>query len=208
VLHCNTLTVGRVQVADFDNSGDLDLITTNAALGGNTETTALFVNDGTGHFFRRAFASGISSVPIFGQGAAYTDLDGDGDLDVFVSRWGGPNQFYVNNLNDGYSHGGTVPWLKVRPVGKGNYSPTLLGSEVRVYEAGTHTLVAGGTRLIDGGSGFCSQNMYDAFFGLGFVNPGDKFDVEVKQPGQKWATKATHPELGDVEPNKVIYVRL
>ena len=38
---------------------------------------------------------------------------------------------------------------------RGRY--TRAGSEVRVYRAGTRTLL--GTRMVDTGSGYCSQNM-------------------------------------------------
>lgn len=55
---------------------------------------------------------------------------------------------------------------------RGRY--TRAGSEVRLYAAGTRTLL--GTRLVDTGSGYCSQNAMPVHFGLRQDGP---VDVEV-----------------------------
>lgn len=62
--------------------------------------------------------------------------------------------------------GQLVSYLKVRPVGS-NGKATLLGTAVRVFISGTQTAVGPGIVVVDGGGGFCSQNAYDAYFGLG-----------------------------------------
>jgi len=56
--------------------------------------------------------------------------------------------------------------------GRGRY--TRAGAEVRVYRAGTRTLI--GTRMVDTGSGYCSQNMMAVHVGL---PTADAVDVEV-----------------------------
>jgi hypothetical protein len=55
---------------------------------------------------------------------------------------------------------------------RGRY--TRAGSEVRIYRAGTRTLLA--TRMVDTGSGYCSQNMMPVHAGL---PAADSVDVEV-----------------------------
>jgi hypothetical protein len=55
---------------------------------------------------------------------------------------------------------------------KGMY--TRAGSEVRIYAPGTRQVL--GTRLVDTGSGYCSQNVMPVHFGLPASGP---VDVEV-----------------------------
>jgi hypothetical protein len=62
----------------------------------------LYLNDGTGANGRSTFrevarAAGIEpKKPAHGLGAVFTDLDGDGRLDLYVANDADPNQLYVN----------------------------------------------------------------------------------------------------------------
>jgi hypothetical protein len=56
---------------------------------------------------------------------------------------------------------------------KGHF--TKAGSEVRLYAAGTRTLL--GTNIVDTGSGYCSQNAMPVHLGLG--SHSGAVDVEV-----------------------------
>lgn len=65
--------------ADFDQDGDLDVIVAN-----RSDRDELWWNDGTGHFTRddtAAFTEDARST----VGASLADVDGDGDLDLFLA---------------------------------------------------------------------------------------------------------------------------
>jgi hypothetical protein len=67
--------------ADYDGDGDLDLFVARHG------PDALYVNDGAGRFTDVSAAAGVDAYPYDSIGGAWGDLDGDGDLDLFVSTW-------------------------------------------------------------------------------------------------------------------------
>jgi hypothetical protein len=73
----------RVVLADMDNDGDLDVITANS----RGEPVRLYLNDGDGFFAEVPF----SQKPVISEtnsDLVVVDLDGDGDLDVYVANAG------------------------------------------------------------------------------------------------------------------------
>lgn len=76
--------------ADFDSDGDLDLY-----IGNEYFPSQLFRNDGAGHFEDVAREAGVTNDD-FAKAVVWGDHDADGDPDLYVSNFGGPNRLYVN----------------------------------------------------------------------------------------------------------------
>jgi hypothetical protein len=75
--YCHGITVG-----DIDNDGDPDLFLSN--YGGDE----LYLNRGDGSFLQISRSAGIYQPGTWSSSAAFLDYDGDGDLDLYVSRYG------------------------------------------------------------------------------------------------------------------------
>ena len=74
------LYTAGVAAGDIDNDGDVDLY----VVGGNTVPNALYLNNGNATFVDVAEEYGVNLVH-WGSGPTFGDIDGDGDLDLFVS---------------------------------------------------------------------------------------------------------------------------
>ena len=70
-----------VAVGDYDNDGDLDLYVTAIGRG------YLFRNDGKGHFDDVTDAAHAKGPNGWLTGAAFLDIDNDGDLDLFIGNY-------------------------------------------------------------------------------------------------------------------------
>ncbi len=80
---------------DYDGDGDLDLYVGNEADEAHRYPSQLFRNRGDGTFEDVATAARVSNLR-YAKGAAWGDVDNDGDLDLYVSNFGA-NRLYLND---------------------------------------------------------------------------------------------------------------
>lgn len=69
-------------LADIDGDGDLDLLLLSLSMG-----SALYRNDGTGHFTEDNSMPWLKSEFAGDVSATLADIDGDGDLDLYITRY-------------------------------------------------------------------------------------------------------------------------
>ena len=116
--------------ADLDNDGDVDLVLGPARfLGAPQEwverSLRVLLNDGAGHFTDVTSRLGLT---LSMQDGVVEDLDGDGDIDLYLVRLDEANRLFANETAHGH-------WLKVRPEGLPP-NRAALGARVRVYGTG------------------------------------------------------------------------
>jgi hypothetical protein len=130
---------------DIDNDGLLDLAVVNGAVTHSAEALArnerfalhqrnqLFRNAGGGRFEDASDRGGAAfRVEEISRGAAFGDLDNDGDTDIVVANDGGPLRVLLNTV------GNRAHWLGLRLVGQGGRD--MLGARVSVMRRDGATL--------------------------------------------------------------------
>src|SRR5688572_28594815 len=93
---------GGVAAGDYDGDGDVDLYVVRGNIGPNL----LYRNDGSNHFTDVAAAAGVDHAAPGGggylhSGPTFADVDGDGDLDLFVGGMEGDPCILYSNDGDG-----------------------------------------------------------------------------------------------------------
>ena len=207
---------------DADNDGRLDLALANGAVTHTAEALAanerfklqqrrqLFRNIGKGRFEEVTDRAGraFSSEDV-GRGAAFGDLDNDGDTDIVVANDNGPVRVLVNNV------GSRAGWIGLRLVTSVGGRTTAGGNRLRSQselrrvspkpEAKAEGRDALGARVVivrDGGSmlarraradgSYASANDPRVLVGLG-SNPPPSLKVHVAWPGGHVEEFATVP---------------
>jgi len=131
------------------------------------ERPLLFRNLGDGSFEERGTKSGEDlAVPVVGRGAAYADLDGDGDLDFLISVNHGSPRVLMNSGTGGKHH-----YLRLTAEGtRSNRSGIGAVFTVRIGDRVQK-------RRVKSGSSYCSQSELPVTFGLGSAAGADSVEV-------------------------------
>jgi enediyne biosynthesis protein E4 len=133
---------------DYDNDGLLDLSVVNGAVTHTAEALArnerfalaqprqLFRNVGDGQFEEVSARAGTAfTAEDVGRGAAFGDVDNDGDVDILVGNDAGPLRLLINQV------GQRNQWVGVRAVsGTGQQVRDELGARVAVVRDDGSTL--------------------------------------------------------------------
>jgi hypothetical protein len=176
-----------VGLEDFDNDGWKDLFVTQGHVLDNVEKidpslhylepTLLALNR-NGRFERAE--SGIDT-PVAGRGAAFGDLNNDGQMDVVTTVLGEHPQVFLNR-------GGSAHWLTI----------TLRGARSNRDGLGSRVQVNGQVRFATTAGSYESANDKRVHFGLGEAKTAN---VEILWPS------GIHQTLNNVHADQVLEVR-
>lgn len=179
---------------DFDNDGKEDLFVNGTITGGTQYRDYLFRNEASS--FVDVTPEELLATDA-DHGAQWVDFDRDGALDLSLAGATDSGMHYVmRNLAGSAARGRS---LAVRVVDERGME-TLAGAEVKIYERGTGALL--GTRVVDTGSGYDSQNSLPVYFGLppGLPSEGH-VDIRVRFPAAGLSRLAT---MEDVDPRAFV----
>lgn len=175
--------IRTVIAADFDNNGDTDIFMNNICSHrdpNDREPNKLFtvipnqLNNSSDPEIKKMNIGQAKEPRGFGTGAAITDMDGDGVLDLLISHGESqtqPLKVYRVNRDVSRNQAGKYNWVRVFPRTK--YGAPARGALVKLTTRTGRVY----SSVIDGGSGYLCQMEPVAHFGLGEDKPM-KLDVQ------------------------------
>jgi hypothetical protein len=169
---------------DYDNDGRLDLLSVNGTVQiiealrqakdplPLHQRKVLFHNLGGGRFEEVSSRAGAAfALSEVGRGAAFGDVDNDGDIDVLIGNNNGPTRLLINQIADGRH------WIGLRCIGANGRDA--LGARVEI------TLQGGSKRWrrVRTDGSYASANDPRVLVGLG--ESTDPVDIRVTWPNGK-----------------------
>ena len=157
-------------LADLDLDGRLDILVANGHIENDiqkvqssqqyAQSPQLFWNAGSGSstefvVIPKAQTGPDFAAPIVGRGAAYADIDGDGDLDVLLTATGGAPRLLRNEQTLGHH------WLRLKLVGR-KCNRDAIGARIEVESGGVVQ-----KRIVMPTRSYLSQVELPVTFGLG-----------------------------------------
>lgn len=129
------------------------------------EQLPLLFRNQQGKVFEDITKSAGLTEKMVGRGAAYADIDGDGDLDIGVVDNGRRFRLFRNDTT------GTGHWLRLKLVGTGKNTDAL-GAQVQVQASGLTQ-----RRYLKSGGSFLSESERVLTFGLGTATRAEKIII-------------------------------
>jgi enediyne biosynthesis protein E4 len=195
----NTRWLGwGVGFVDLDNDGWLDIFIVNGHVypeverikteAGYKQRKVVYRNLGNGRFEDVSERLGSPvTTPAAGRGAAFADLDNDGDIDVVVNNiHATPDLFRLDSPGD-------AQWLTVKLIGTQS-NRSAIGARVRLVASnGTQT------QEVRGGGSYYSQNDLRVHFGLGRSATIERMEV-------RWPN-GLEEQWNDLGVNRIVAVK-
>jgi enediyne biosynthesis protein E4 len=161
-------------LSDFDNDGWPDILVVNghvddnlAAVGQDVpyaEPSKVWRNLGDGHFLLVRDPGPFFAENHVARGAAFGDIDNDGDIDVVVNRMNGRPAVLLNESTSGH-------WIRLVLTGVRSHR-SAIGARVEVHAGGRVI-----HRLAKGGGSFFSSNDPRLLIGIGSAGRVDRVEI-------------------------------
>ncbi len=168
--------------ADYDNDGDIDLVTAHVANGSGQGSSDLFRNDGNGVFVKLTSSEAgdlVGPIPS-PQAGSWGDYDNDGDMDFYMVNFALPNNFNgtpQQNYLFNNTMGNNNNWISVKCEGVIS-NRSVIGTVVKV-KANVNGNSYWQKKFISAGAlGNTSQADLRLHFGLGNAAVVDSLVIE------------------------------